>query len=96
MSSLFDEENPRGAAWEMGRLHARVDGIEQRQNKHDELLIAMDGKLDGIKEALDLSVGGKQTLGALLRYMSIAAGLIGTVVTAVAAGFHYVSIGISK
>lgn len=96
MSVQFDEESPRGPAWEMGRLHARVDGIEARQNKHDELLIAMDGKLDGIKETLDLSMGGKQTLGALLRYLSIAAGLIGTVVTAVAAGFHFISIGISK
>lgn len=85
----MNDDDLRGPVFELGRLHARVENIEVRQDKHDQLLATIDGKLDEIQTQLTLAVGARQKAASLIKYTSIIVAMAASLVTAVVGTLHF-------
>lgn len=92
----IDDTAPDKAVFELGRLHARVEGLEQRQNNTDNVLSRMDGKLDGIQQSLDRAVGGREKLASLVKYAASLFAILATLGSMIVGALHYITIGIAK
>lgn len=87
MASLDDEI--RDPMFQIGRLNARVEGLEARQNRHDTLLDAMDGKLDAIKLQLERAFGGNERVGAIVKWTALIVSAIAAATTLIISSVHF-------
>lgn len=90
----FEDDGLRGPniAFHIGRLNARVESLEGRQDKTDNVLSSMDGKLDEIKVSIDHAVGARKLTAAVARWAFIVLSSGATLLAAVVAALNFLKL----
>lgn len=75
----------------IGRLESRIDSLEDRADKQEHTLIAMDGKLDEIMIMLAQSAGGRRQINSLAKYGIAFLAAVGSAGGLMIALIHYLA-----